>query len=67
MKEVEVELKDGTIVVGHKFNKKDYKKLKKIFNKWVNINEDLKELGGRNLNVPDILSEGLYCILLSRI
>lgn len=67
MKQVSVSLKDGTIVVGDEFDMKDYEKLKNIFHKWTDINADLKELGGRNLNVPDVFSEALYCIFFDAV
>lgn len=62
MKQIQVRLKDGTVVLGDEFDLNDLKKLQDIFRKWKNINGDLKELGGRNLNVPDVFSEALFCI-----
>lgn len=67
MKQVKVTLKDKTVVIGDEFDKEDYKKLKKIFSKWININLDLKQFGGRRLNVPDVFSEALYCIFFNAI
>lgn len=67
MKQVKVKLKDGTIVVGDKFDMEDYKKFKQIFRKWTSINSDLKQSGGRNLNVPDVFSEALYCIFFNAV
>ena len=55
MKKVKVKLKDGTTVIGDEFDMGDYKKFQQIFRKWMNINIDLKQFGGRNLNVPDVL------------
>lgn len=62
MKKVLIKLKDGTNVYGDEFDSNDLLKLKSIFKKWLNINVDLKSLGGRNLNVPDVFSEALFCI-----
>lgn len=67
MKSVSVRLKDGTTVVGDDFDMMDYEMLKKIFHKWKDINLDLKSLGGRNLNVPDVFSEALYCIFFNAV
>lgn len=67
MKQVKVKLKDGTIVVGDEFDMEDYKKFKQIFRKWTDINSDLKQSGGRNLNVPDVFSEALYCIFFNAV
>ncbi|MGN0804174.1 MAG: Bsp6I family type II restriction endonuclease [Candidatus Coproplasma sp.] len=61
MRKISVKLLDGSMVFGDEFDAQDYEKLKKIFQKWLNINTDLKALGGRNLNVPDVLSEAIFC------
>lgn len=62
MKKVSVTLLDGTTVFGDEFDDNDFQSLKTIFKKWLNMNADLKRLGGRNLNVPDVFSEALFCI-----
>lgn len=67
MRSVSVRLKDGTTVIGDDFDMKDYEKLKEIFRKWTDINSDLKSLGGRNLNVPDVFSEAIYCIFFNAV
>ena len=67
MKKVKVKLKDGTTVIGDEFDMEDYKKFQQIFRKWMNINIDLKQFGGRNLNVPDVFSEALYCIFFNAV
>lgn len=54
-------MKDGTVVVGDYFDDNDFEKIKDIFHEWQNVNGELKKLGGRNLNVPDVFSEALYC------
>ena len=61
MKKIELTLRDGTRATGDVFDEHDFDKLKKIFFKWQDINKNLKSLGGRNLNVPDVLSEAIYC------
>lgn len=67
MKSVLVKLKDGTICHGDKFDLEDYKKFQEIFKDWQNINKKLKMLGGRNLNVPDVFSEALFCIFFNAV
>lgn len=67
MQRVSVKLKNGTIVYGDEFDNNDYIILKRIFNKWMDINKDLKLLNGRNLNVPDVFSEAVYCIFFNAI
>lgn len=67
MEKVKVELRDGLIVEGDKFDDNDYKLLKAIFRDWQEINKELKPLGGRGLNVPDVFSEALFCIFFNSI
>ena len=62
MRKILVELKDGTKAYGDEFDSNDFEKIKNIFKKWLDINADLKSLGGRNLNVPDVFSEAIFCI-----
>ena len=62
MQKVSVKLKNGVTVFGDEFDDNDYVILKRIFEKWIDINKDLKQLNGRNLNIPDVFSEALYCI-----
>lgn len=54
--------KDGTIVTGDAFDNSDFAVLQQIFKEWMHINTQLKGLGGRNLNVPDVFSEALFCL-----
>ena len=67
MEKIQVRLKDGTTCFGDKFDQNDYLKLKEIFSDWQNINSKLKPLGGRNLNVPDVFSEALFCIFFNAV
>lgn len=67
MERISVKLRDGSIVIGDKFSYEDYIKLKEIFKDWTAINSKLKPLGGRNLNVPDVFSEALFCIFFNSI
>lgn len=67
MKKVNVTLKNGQTVIGDEFDQNDYIKLKEIFKKWQDINADLKKLEGRNLNVPDVFSEALFCIFFDAV
>lgn len=67
MKKVEVKLRNGTICSGDKYDLNDYRKLQSIFSDWQKINKELKLLGGRNLNVPDVFSEALFCIFFNSV
>lgn len=67
MKEIRVKLKNGKSVLGDKFDENDLSDLKNIFRVWMNLNKCTKHLGGRNINVPDILSEGLYCYFFNAV
>jgi hypothetical protein len=61
MRKLEVQLHNGTVVLGDYFEESDFDKIKAIFKKWQDINADLNILGGRALNVPDVVSEAIYC------
>ena len=61
MRKIQLQLYNNTIVEGDYFDDADYEKLKSIFKKWQILNADLMSLGGRALNVPDVVSEALYC------
>ena len=61
MKKLEVKLKSGALAVGDYFDDADYEKIKLIFERWRDLNRDLTDLGGRAINVPDVVSEALYC------
>ena len=65
MKTVHLTLKDGSKAEGVVFDDYDFEKIKKIFLKWKDLNADLKSLGGRNLNVPDVFSEAIYCFFFN--
>ena len=67
MQKEKVVLRDGTIVYGDKFDNDDLLLLKEIFRDWTAINNKLKALGGRNLNVPDVFSEALFCIYFNAV
>lgn len=67
MKKVQVQLKNGAKIYGDEFDEQDFFELKSIFKKWLNINADLKKLGGRNLNVPDVFSEAIFCIVFDAV
>lgn len=67
MKKESITLKDGTVVIGDAFDKKDLKKLQEIFSDWLVINKKTKSLGGRGLNVPDVFSEALFCLAFNAI
>ena len=67
MRDCKVKLKDGTYVIGDEFDNEDLKTLKRIFKKWLDINNELKSLKGRGLNVPDVFSEALFCLAFDAI
>ena len=67
MEKIKITLRDGSTCIGDKFDNADYLKLKDIFADWQKINKKLKPLGGRNLNVPDVFSEALFCIFFNAV
>ena len=67
MKQETIKLKDGSTVIGDAFDKKDFELLGEIFKDWLVMNEKLKSLGGRGLNVPDVFSEALFCLAFNAV
>lgn len=65
MKNITLKLKDGSTVEGVVFDSEDYKKLKDIFKRCLDISKELNQLGGRKLNIPDVVSEGIYCYVFN--
>lgn len=44
------------------FDATDKEMLKKIYTQWVNLSDSLEVFGGRRVNIPELLSEAIYCI-----
>lgn len=44
------------------FDSTDAKALKDIYNKWVQLSDQLQKYGGRRINLPELLSEAIFCI-----
>lgn len=61
MKKVKIKRKDE-VIIGDEFDETDFESLQKIFTEWLELNTNLKQLGGRNLNIPDVFSEAIFCL-----
>lgn len=61
--EYEKILVKGKITIGMKYDETDFKKMKKVYLNWKKLNEMLIKLGSRAMNIPDLLSEGLFAYL----
>jgi hypothetical protein len=48
------------------FSKKDARTFKKLFDLWVKLNNGLS-VYGRKVNIPEVLSEGMFCIFSSSV
>lgn len=44
------------------FDTTDLSALKDIYNKWVALSDQLQKYGGRRINLPELLSEAIFCI-----
>lgn len=44
------------------FDSTDAKALKDIYTKWVQLSDQLQKYGGRRINLPELLSEAIFCI-----
>ena len=67
MKKIKTRLKNGQVVIGDQFDVNDYTKFVIVFKSWLKINKLLQSLGGRSMNVPDVISEGLYCYFFNAV
>jgi hypothetical protein len=67
MKKDSVILKNGKKVSGDVFDLSSFSDLKSIFIDWLALNKKLISINGRTLNVPDVLSEGLFCLYFNAI
>lgn len=67
MKQKTICYKDGSVFTGDYFEESDFLFFKEIFIDWLKINEKLKSLGGRTLNVPDVISEAIFCYFFNAI
>ena len=54
---------NGKPSIGMYYDHNDFEELKKIYRTWLNLNKFIINLGSRATNVPDLLSEGLFCYL----
>lgn len=61
MQQEKVFLRNGEEVIGDYFDEKDYANFVDIFNSWINLTKIAKKMNGRGINIPDVLSEGLFC------
>jgi hypothetical protein len=59
--------KDGSIVGGDLFEERDFIKIKEIFKLWMEVNKHIRSLNGRAINIPEILSEGIYAYLFEAV
>jgi len=62
-KEANIIIPEGTFNVNCFFyNNNDLRTLAEIYTSWVNLSNLTQNFGGRRINIPEILSEVIYCI-----
>ena len=44
------------------FDKNDLPLLTQIYQKWIDLSDSLQAIGGRRINLPEALSEAIFCI-----
>ena len=58
-----IQLPEGSFdVEAQSFVENDKIKLRQIYNDWVDLSDELQNIGGRRINVPEALSESIFCI-----
>jgi len=57
-----INLPEGTFQVqGTFFDESDDPKIFELFMEWLNLSIKLKSFGGRGINMPEVISESLFC------
>ncbi len=44
------------------FDRSDFSVLSKIYKQWVELSNAIQKYGGRRINIPELLSEAIFCI-----
>ena len=44
------------------FEKRDWQTIKSMYEQWVNLSNLSKEMRGRGNNLPEVISEGVFCL-----
>ena len=58
-----IQLPEGSFNVSMDFfDQSDFSNIKSLYNQWNNLSNLLVKNGGRRLNIPEVLSEGIVCI-----
>lgn len=65
---VRIKLPEGTFDVrADIFEKNDKTFLAEIYDDWRNLTERLKKINGRGINLPEVLSEAIFCLNMGAI
>jgi hypothetical protein len=63
-----LELPEGRFKVSvNTFDETDRKRLLSIYNNWRELSINAQKLGGRGINLPEILSEGGFCLEMNSV
>jgi len=58
-----IKLPEGSFAANLQFfDKSDQSALKGIYDRWVQLSNDLQKYGGRRINLPELLSEAVFCM-----
>jgi hypothetical protein len=62
LKTTKIKLPEGEYYVNAQhFNSDDDKTIKEIYYDWIKLSKRLKDYGGRGINLPEVLSESVFC------
>ncbi|QWD37936.1 Bsp6I family type II restriction endonuclease [Polynucleobacter paneuropaeus] len=62
----QIKLPEGSYLVNLQFfDSSDQAALKAIYERWVQLSNDLQKYGGRRINLPELLSEAVFCMNFS--
>jgi hypothetical protein len=68
LKNIKIILPEGEFKVNAQhFDSSDEKTIKEIYLDWIKLSQRLKSYGGRGINLPEVLSESIFCIAMNAV
>ena len=62
-KNVEIKLPEGKFHTQLQFfDESDKKTIRNMYDNWVTLSDELQQYGGRRINLPEIISEAIFCL-----
>jgi hypothetical protein len=66
--QVTIKLPEGKFTtIAQIFDKSDDVIIKNLYYKWIDLSKQLRDYGGRGINLPEVLSESIFCRVMGTI